>query len=182
MYDYRGGMSMNTNAVAKLLGVSPSTIQRWVKHANLQMNRNELGHYVFNEEDIDVMKKIQEQINNGVLLQDIAAAAKKKRHAVVKQEVQPDYMKLLNKINELEAKVDRKADEIVSYQLLQHRREIEELNEMIEQLTQQIEILTKEKEDEPDPKSVEMVAATKEEFGFFQKLKKKKLISSLFGF
>ncbi len=133
---------MNTNAVAKLLGVSPSTIQRWVKHANLNMNRNELGHYVFNDDDIEVMKKIQEQINNGVLLQDIAAAAKKTRQGTVKKEMRDDdFEKIMNKITELEAKIDRKANEHVSYQLLQHRREIEELHYKFVDLKQLIEFL-----------------------------------------
>lgn len=179
---YRGGIRMNTNAVAKLLGVSPSTIQRWVKHANLTMNRNELGHYVFNEDDIEVMKKIQEQINNGVLLQDIAAAAKKTRQATIKKETrQPDYGSLLTKIKELEMKLDRKADEHVSYQLLQHRREIEELHDKIEVLTEKIELLEgKTAKEEQNPE--EMVAATAEENKIFKRLKKKNFISSLFGF
>lgn len=172
---------MNTNAVAKLLGVSPSTIQRWVKHANLKMNRNELGHYVFDDADIEIMKKIQDQINNGVLLQDIAAAAKKTRHATVKKEIQKDdFEKLLTKITELEAKIERKADEHVSYQLLQHRREIEELNEKIETLTQQIELLEEKARDrEPDP--IEMIAASTEERGLLKRIKKKNFISSFLG-
>jgi chromosome-anchoring protein RacA len=181
MCNYRGGIRMNTNAVAKLLGVSPSTIQRWVKHANLKMNRNELGHYVFNDEDIDVMKKIQEQINNGVLLQDIAAAAKKTRQATVKKEIrQDDFEKLLTKITELEAKIERKADEHVSYQLLQHRREIEELHEKIDTLTQQIEQL-EEKNSKNEMDSIDMVAASTEETGIFKRLKKKNFISSFLG-
>lgn len=172
---------MNTNAVAKLLGVSPSTIQRWVKHANLNMNRNELGHYVFNDDDIEVMKKIQEQINNGVLLQDIAAAAKKTRQGTVKKEMRDDdFEKIMNKITELEAKIDRKANEHVSYQLLQHRREIEELHDKIDALTERIELLEeKNASNEPDPR--EMVAAASEEMGLFKRLKKKSFISSIFG-
>ncbi|MBM4762777.1 MerR family transcriptional regulator [Bacillus sp. B15-48] len=170
---------MNTNAVAKLLGVSPSTIQRWVKHANLNMNRNELGHFIFRDEDIEVMKKIQEQINNGVLLQDIAAAAKKQRQATIKKEIQPDYEKLLNKMKDLEAQIERKADEIVSYQLLQHRREIEDLNDKIKTLSERIEIL---EEQNTNSASVDLVAAATDETHFYKKLKKKNIFSSLFGF
>ena len=181
MCNYRGGIRMNTNAVAKLLGVSPSTIQRWVKHANLNMNRNELGHFVFNDEDIEVMEKIQDQINNGVLLQDIAAAAKKTRQGVAKKEIRDDDLeKFQLKIAELEAKLDRKADEHVSYQLLQHRREIEELNDKIDALTQQIEIL-EEKHLNNASDAREMVAASTEDTGLFKRLKKKSFISSIFG-
>jgi chromosome-anchoring protein RacA len=174
---------MNTNAVAKLLGVSPSTIQRWVKHANLKMNRNELGHYVFCDEDIDVMKKIQEQINNGVLLQDIAAAAKKKtRQATVKTETRPpDYEKILTKVKDLESQIDRKADEIVSYQLLQHRREIEELNEQIRFLSERIEVL-EEQNTQTGPTHVEMIAASSDKNNHLKKFKMKNIFNSIFGF
>lgn len=171
---------MNTNAVAKLLGVSPSTIQRWVKHANLEMNRNELGHYVFREEDIEVLKNIQEQINNGVLLQDIAAASKKTRQAKVKKEViEPNYEKLQVKMKKLEQQVDRKADEIVSYQLLQHRREIEDLHEQIRLLTERIEQLEATNE-ENKATAMELVAASSEEKKL-KKFKLKSLFSSIFN-
>ena len=53
-----GGKKMNTSEVAKLLGVSSSTIQRWVKQLELPMERNERGHYHFNQEDIDLLKNI----------------------------------------------------------------------------------------------------------------------------
>ncbi|WP_121613284.1 MerR family transcriptional regulator [Mesobacillus foraminis] len=171
---------MNTNAVAKLLGVSPSTIQRWVKQANLRMKRNELGHYVFSDESIEILKSIQEKVNNGVLLQDIAAAAKKTRQAAVKTEVaHPDFDKLTAKISELEAKLERKADEIVSYQLLQHRREIEELNETIDHLKDRIEML--EDKSAKDQLEAESLIAAGAEENFFKKLKKTKLISSILG-
>lgn len=171
---------MNTNAVAKLLGVSPSTIQRWVKQANLKMDRNELGHYVFSEETIEILRKIQEQVNNGVLLQDIAAATKKKRQAVVKTDSHIDYEKLEAKIEELEKTIDRKADEHVSYQLLQHRREIEELHDTIDALTDRIARLEEKLAETPAAET--MVAASTEENGFFRKLKKKNFISSFLGF
>jgi chromosome-anchoring protein RacA len=45
---------MNTSEVAKLLGVSTSTIQRWVKQLELPMERNERGHYHFSSEDIEI--------------------------------------------------------------------------------------------------------------------------------
>jgi chromosome-anchoring protein RacA len=171
---------MNSNAVAKLLGVSPSTIQRWVKQANLKMDRNELGHYVFSEDSIEVLRKIQEQVNNGVLLQDIAAATKKKRQAAVKTDNHPNNEKLETKIAELERKMERKADEIVSYQLLQHRREIEELHDTIQALTERIDIL--EEKLAEDPAAESMIAASSETDTFFRKLKKKNFISSFLGF
>jgi chromosome-anchoring protein RacA len=173
-------IGMNTNAVAKLLGVSPSTIQRWVKQANLKMDRNELGHYVFSEDSIEVLRKIQVQVNNGVLLQDIAAATKIKRQAVIKTDSHPHYEKLETKIAELERKMERKADEIVSYQLLQHRREIEELHDTIHALTERIDMLEDKLSEIPAAET--LIAASSEENSFFKRLKKKNFISSFLGF
>jgi chromosome-anchoring protein RacA len=172
---------MNTSSVAKMLGVSPSTIQRWVKQANLQMERTELGHYQFSEESIGILKDIKEQLNNGVLLQDLNIKGKKPRKAAVIVPITDDVMvQLIKRMETLENKVSGKADDIVSYQILQHRREIEEMQNEIARLNEVIE-------------SMQQVAAHKEETtekdrkpGFpemtpFRKFKKRNILSSFFG-
>lgn len=62
---------MNTNMVASELGVSAKTVQRWVKQLNLPAERNELGHYSFTAEDVQILKSVQKQISEGTALQDI---------------------------------------------------------------------------------------------------------------
>lgn len=138
-----GGIMMNTNEVAKLLGVSASTIQRWVKQLELPMERNERGHYHFNNQDIDLLKDIQSQIQNGTLLQDIAPVQEKKtRKGIMKApENNAELERLYTIISELELKVNSKADSVASYQLLQHRREIEDLNKQVTDLTKLVESL-----------------------------------------
>jgi chromosome-anchoring protein RacA len=173
---------MNTSAVAKLLGVSPSTIQRWVKQANLQMERTELGHYQFSGESIEILKDIKDQLNNGVLLQDLKIKGRKHRKATIPA-VKPDLSveKLMKRMEEIEKRLDRKADEVVSYQILQHRREIEELQNEVGRLT---EVIT----------SMEEAAAQRERVtqeenklsltpgNTLKRLKKRNIISSFFGF
>jgi chromosome-anchoring protein RacA len=134
---------MNTSEVAKLLGVSASTIQRWVKQLELPMERNERGHYHFNNQDIDLLKDIQTQIQNGTLLQEIAPVREKKtRKGIVKvPENNAALERLYTIISELELKVNSKADSVASYQLLQHRREIEDLNNQVTDLTKLVESL-----------------------------------------
>ncbi|MRX71087.1 MerR family transcriptional regulator [Bacillus lacus] len=135
---------MNTTAVAKLLGVSPKTVQRWVKQLDLQMERNELGHYLFTNEDIEMLKGIQEQLHNGILLQDISVAKKKPRKAIV-QAVPSSSDKsveaLAAKVSALELRLDQKADSVVSYQLLQHRQEMEELHHLVISLNHRLDQL-----------------------------------------
>lgn len=173
---------MNTSAVAKMLGVSPSTIQRWVKQANLQMERTELGHYQFSEESIEVLKDIKDQLNNGVLLQDLKVKGRKHRKAAIPA-VKPDLPveKLMKRMEEIEKRLDRKADEVVSYQLLQHRREIEELQKEVARLT---EVITSMEEAAAQRESI-----TQEENKLsltsgntLKKFKKRNIISSFFGF
>jgi chromosome-anchoring protein RacA len=173
---------MNTSAVAKLLGVSSSTIQRWVKQLELQMERNELGHYLFTDGDIQLLKHVQEQLKNGVMLQDVTVEGKRTRIGVVKPSGDdPKLGKLLERINEFEQKLNKKADDVVSYQLLQHRREIEELQAEVDKLTKKIEFLEKGKEkDEQHPPSDNVLIFDKELPK--KKSKRKNLITSLFGF
>lgn len=173
---------MNTSAVAKMLGVSPSTIQRWVKQANLQMERTELGHYQFSPESIEVLKEIKKQLNNGILLQDLNLKGRKVRKAEVVTKAKDErYEELERRIDWLERKLERKADEVVAYQILQHRRELEDIQLEVKRLVEVI-------------KGFEQAAAESEisqdmnkKDGFMEapairKIKKRNFINSFFGF
>ncbi|OIK10950.1 chromosome segregation protein [Bacillus sp. MUM 116] len=170
---------MNTSEVAKLLGVSSSTIQRWVKQLDLPMERNDRGHYFFNDEDIEVLKKIQAQIQNGALLQEIAPIHEKttRRGTVKAVENNQAMEKLFKKISELEISLNEKADSVASYQLLQHRREIEELQSQVKDLNLQLETLQKQVSQLTTPVQTEA-----DHFQKKKKTKKKNLVSMLFGF
>ena len=152
---------MNTNEVAKEIGVSSKTIQRWVKQLNIPVARNELGHYDFQEEIVQLLKEVKHQMNEGVILQDIqlpihketvrqsASAAEtdvsiQRIEALEKQvgqliQQQLQITEVEDRLQELERKLAKKADEGVSYQLLQHRREIEDLSTKFERLTASLE-------------------------------------------
>lgn len=172
---------MNTTDVAKLLGVSSSTVQRWIKQLELPMERNDRGHYSFTREDIVMLKTIQEQVQNGTLLQELAASKEKKpRTAIIKrQESDPRLEKLLFKVGELDRRLNEKADSVASYQLLQHRREIEELQSVVKQLTERIEKL--EEKDENICHSLEKTPAS-DSINVVRKSRKKNIISLLLGF
>ena len=137
-----GGVSLNTKSVAEMLGISTRTVQRWVKQLNLNMARNDLGHFIFTEENIEQLKQVKKQLDEGILLQDITLE-KSKRSGIVKNS-QPEKNKeeiqevLEDKISLLETSLYQKADSVVSYQLLQHRREIEELQEQVSYLTERL--------------------------------------------
>lgn len=172
---------MNTSEVAKLLGVSASTIQRWVKQLELPMERNERGHYYFNNDDIELLKNIQTQIQNGTLLQEISPVQEKKvRKGTVKAQVNnAELERMYSIINELEAKVNSKADSVASYQLLQHRREIEDLQSKVGELTIQVEALQSQLNDIKNCVSPDTPLVLDQGK---MKRKKKNFVSALFGF
>ena len=171
---------MNTNEVAKLIGVSASTIQRWVKQLELPMERNERGHYLFNQTDIELLKNIQLQIQKGMLLQDITPPQDKKtRTGTVKSlENNQAINQLFTKVSELESDLNKKADSVVSYQLLQHRREIEELQNQLKELAQQLTTVQTQLNEIKKPTQHEPIVFDHSK----AKRKKKNIVSSLFGF
>lgn len=129
---------MNTRAVAQLLGISTSTVQRWVKQLNLEMEKNEQGHYIFSEENIETLKQIKLQLQQGLPLHDISADSKKRSGSLKTVHSEENIDKLAVKINQIEGSLHQKADSVVSYQLLQHRREIEDLQEQISSLSDRL--------------------------------------------
>lgn len=175
-------MKLNSGEVSKLLGVSVSTIQRWVKQLELPMERNERGHYIFKKEDVDLLKLIHKKIQEGVLLQDIVPQCEKKvRKATIKTTEENDKAveMLMVKINEFETRLNTKADSVTSYQLLQHRKEIEDLQNQLHTLANRITEL--ESKLNP-PEAPEQPPVLEESFKNKKKTGKKKLVSTLFGF
>ncbi len=173
---------MNTSEVAKLLGVSVSTIQRWIKQLELPMERNERGHYHFNSENIELLKRVHEQLQNGTLLQDITplkGIKEKRKGKVIAAENNNAMEKLFSKIRELEIGLNGKADSVASYQLLQHRMEIEDLQEKIQKLTQKVDQLENQISSLSQPAKVEKPIVL--DHGNVKR-KKRNFVSSLFGF
>jgi chromosome-anchoring protein RacA len=169
---------MNTSEVSKLLGVSSSTILRWITQLKLDIDKTANGHYRFSDEDISLLQQIQEQLQNGTSLQNIEMGEKKVRKATIttKQVLPNEHTiveKLQEKVTQIEKRLDTKADDVVSYQLLQHRSDIEELQKTVQQLTKHLETL--EAKMQPDYYLAFNETATTE------KQKKKPFFKTFFG-
>lgn len=171
---------MNTGEVAKLLGVSSSTIQRWIKQLELPMERNERGHFHFSQGDIELLTNIKNQIQNGTLLQDIAPIETKKlRKGTIRTDQNHELEKMALKIQELEVSLNAKADSVASYQLLQHRHEIEDLSKQIKILTKQVETIQNQLLQSENTKQMDNPPVFNQTNS---KRKKKNLVRSIFGF
>ncbi|WP_273129532.1 MerR family transcriptional regulator [Metabacillus sp. HB246100] len=162
---------MSTAAVAKLLGVSRRTLMRWVNQQDLQLEKNEQGHYQFTQEDIEQLKQIQQKT------EPIQSTSTRKGSVQRMPAIDVHTLNTIEgKLEELDRKVRNKADDVVSYQLLLHRREMDELVSTIQKLENRItELETNQKRDvKKDPRLVyDQNQAPKN--------RRKSFISSLFG-
>ncbi|MBB5324284.1 chromosome-anchoring protein RacA [Anoxybacillus tepidamans] len=136
-------MELKTSNVAKRLGVSPKTVQRWVKRYNIPCQKNEAGHYVFDAETIALLEQIK--FEHGAVLEEFEIEEEKEKvlcpETFFSTYIQPHLDKFTSRLQRVERQMDQKADEVVSFQILQHRQEIEELNAYIRQLEQRLALL-----------------------------------------
>lgn len=126
---------LKTKDVSQLLGVSPKTVLSWVKNHKIACQKNEQGHYLFNAANIEELKSIQQQLyGEGI----------KEQTAVEKEEMVPRHVfnrkmkEMMAIVEEMQYQLNEKADAVVSYQLLNHRAEIEEMNKLLAKLEQRV--------------------------------------------
>jgi chromosome-anchoring protein RacA len=136
-------MVLKTKTVSEELGVNPTTVQRWVRHFNIQCDKNEHGHYLFKQDDIEQLREIKSQLDNGLLMSDIQIQSFQTAEKSVELPTQFEekFDRLNAAIRALEKKVEEKADAVVSYQMLQHASELEELIKKMENMEARLQDL-----------------------------------------
>lgn len=156
--------------IAKKLGISPKAVIRLAQQIGLELKKNKFGHYVFYENDLQQMLEFQRSApshNHEPSSHHAAEAAPSNEMQQFIKELKHISLRL----DRLEEKLQNKADDVVSYQLLQHRNEMEDMYTKIKQLEEAL----KQKESiyiTPE------VAASKQE----EKPKRRKMLLSIFGF
>lgn len=136
-------MVLKTKTVSEELGVNPTTVQRWVRHFNIQCDKNEHGHYLFKQEDIEQLREIKAQLDNGLLMSDIQIQSfqTSEKSAELPSQFEEKFDRLNAAIRALEKKVEEKADAVVSYQMLQHASELEESIKKMENMEARLQDL-----------------------------------------
>ncbi|WP_416149755.1 MerR family transcriptional regulator [Salipaludibacillus sp. HK11] len=143
--------SWKTKEVAEEFGVNPSTVQRWIKHFQLSCEINSQGHFELNEATYKKLKHIHNETNQGKKLKEVTLAG----HRFSTPQVQFKKMvpthrlderidRLIIQVDQLDRNLQTKADEVVEYQVLNQRKEINELNDLISQLTRRLQALEAE--------------------------------------
>lgn len=126
---------LKTKDVSNLLGVSPNTVIRWVKNHNIDCQLNEQGHYVFDSAHVEQLKSIQLELKAGRKKEQ---ATEERAEMVPRHVFNRKVKEMMEKIEALEYQLHQKADDVVTYQLLNHRKEIEEMNKILLKMEQRV--------------------------------------------
>ncbi|PJW14465.1 MerR family transcriptional regulator [Geobacillus sp. Manikaran-105] len=155
-------MELKTPDVAARLGVSPKTIQRWVRKYNIPLPKNEAGHYLFDEKTIALLERVK--FEQGAALETQPKAEPKTPpapsrpstsppnvpiHALFQEYVGPEISRVSLRLDQLEQQLEQKADDVVSVQLLHHRREMEEITARLTALEQLVARLEQQLNHQP---------------------------------
>ncbi|CAM4416826.1 MerR family transcriptional regulator [Paenibacillus alkaliterrae] len=137
---------LKTKDAADLLSVSQTTIKRWASTFPNFFHKDRFGHYIFSEQEIDLLIHIKDRIDHGETLDRIELMTNKQPPEPLQDETplhthEPSLEDMLTRIEHVEHSLDQKADEVVSVQLLQQREELEEMRKMIEQLAASLETI-----------------------------------------
>ncbi|OKO96014.1 hypothetical protein BRO54_0644 [Geobacillus proteiniphilus] len=143
-------MELKTSDVAARLGVSPKTIQRWVRKYDITLRKNEAGHYLFDEKTVALLERVK--FEQGAAME--APPTPKRPPTPPRNNVpidalfgsiEPEIARVSSRLDQLEQQLEQKADDVVSIQLLHHRQEMEEiaarltaLEQLVARLEQQL--------------------------------------------
>lgn len=140
-------MLVKTKTVSRQLNVNPSTIQRWVKHFDLPCRKNDHGHLLFSEKDIQQLKGIQKQLENGLSMDEVDPKIESHQEPIGNlsmTQYEKQIESMVARIQNVEKKLTEKADEVVSVRLYQHRNEIDDLTKTIGKVEARLQVIEKQ--------------------------------------
>ncbi|MFB4163373.1 helix-turn-helix domain-containing protein [Alteribacillus sp. JSM 102045] len=129
-----------TKDVADLLDVSKGTVLKWVKKYDVPCSVNQYGHYCFDEKHLALFLDIKEKNRQ------VVSAAQKKEPPVSTYVLTDKITNMEENIKILERMVSNKADEVVSYQLMEHRKEVRSLNKQLQKIEERLDRLEDQKQ------------------------------------
>ncbi|KAF0996408.1 MerR family transcriptional regulator [Geobacillus sp. TFV-3] len=155
-------MELKTSDVAVRLGVSPKTIQRWVRKYDIPLRKNEAGHYLFDEKTIALLERVK--FEQGAAMEAPPKATPEAPpassrpsttppnvpiHTLFQEYIEPEMDRVSSRLDQLEKQLEQKADDVVSIQLLHHRREMEEMTARLASLEQLVARLEQQLNQQP---------------------------------
>ncbi|MEW5322779.1 MerR family transcriptional regulator [Geobacillus thermoleovorans] len=147
-------MELKTSDVAARLGVSPKTIQRWVRKYDIPLRKNEAGHYLFDEKTVALLERVK--FEQGAAME--APLTPKRPPTPLRnnipidalhESIEPEITRVSSRLEQLERQLEQKADDVVSIQLLHHRQEMEEIVARLASLEQLVARLEQQLNQQP---------------------------------
>ncbi|QFT88126.1 Chromosome-anchoring protein RacA [Bacillus sp. THAF10] len=135
-------MLLKTHEVAKELGMAPRTVRKWVKKYEIPCTKNDYGHYVYDEEAIALLETMKGSSETAGTMEMVEIEEETEIEESLTRgpsQTGKEIKALTERIMRTEQLLHQKADEVVSYQLLQQRKEIEELTKKVEMLEQKLD-------------------------------------------
>ncbi|WP_100407256.1 chromosome-anchoring protein RacA [Bacillus solitudinis] len=132
--------SQNSNE----LGINPTTIKRWTTYFGIQCQVDEYGYQYFSQQQIKALLSIQKQLQEGKRMREVdltefqGIANQADPTMVDTRKYDQKLGEVITRVTDLEHQLSRKADEVVSYQLLKHRAELEEMYQNLQKLEKRL--------------------------------------------
>ena len=159
----------------------------FAQQLNLTIKKNKYGHFIFTQGDLDLMLEYHrsaqmDEPQNSQTTQKTSSndveKLKTQVNTIVQNTSSNDFKQLTAQLTTITRRLDRmeeqmqdKANDVVTYQLLQHRREMEEMLERIQKLEAAL------KKEEP----IYITPDAKPTYEREKKPKRRKMIFSIFG-
>ncbi|MBB6449076.1 chromosome-anchoring protein RacA [Geomicrobium halophilum] len=115
---------VKTKSVAETLRVAPKTIQTWVRKYKIPVQTNDRGHYLYDQMAIERLQTVK-----STQMPDEIEESDDVKVATLEAEKRMD--EILQRLDHLEKMIEKKADEVVSFQLLKHRQELDDVQRSI---------------------------------------------------
>ncbi|SFP43015.1 chromosome-anchoring protein RacA [Salibacterium halotolerans] len=125
---------LKTKDIARRLEVSSSTVLNWVKKYNIPYTVNANGHYCFEEDTVLQFLSIKKQQQ-----QDVSHTAEKSGGTVNRDVMLERLAQAEENVQLLERMIMNKADDIVTFQIVEQRKKIEALTKKMDRLEKQIQ-------------------------------------------
>lgn len=132
--------ALKTKEVSDRLGIAPRTVRKWIKDFNIPCEKNDNGHYLINEEVLERLFEVKKHHREERVVEE-AIRIEPKQDVIPTSSWISLVKKLTDRIEDLERQIGQKADDVVSFQVLQHRSEIEDVMKSLAKIEERIEKL-----------------------------------------
>ncbi|SDI27871.1 MerR family transcriptional regulator [Natribacillus halophilus] len=127
---------VKTRNVAETLQVAPKTVQTWVRKHNIPVKTNDRGHYLYDRNAIERLRTVK-----STQMPDDAEQYYETHNQVTRAEAENRMDEILRRLDHLEKTIEKKADEVVSFQLLKHREELDDVQHSLTEVQRHVDAL-----------------------------------------